>query len=84
MKYRVTCYSPPSELKLADGDVVVAGGWAYGGKMRATSITNKTQKIDTCRCGQPGFVVEAYQEVTGKVSNITYDVKFWEFDLTEA
>lgn len=84
MKYRVTCWSPPQQFKLTEGDIIVAGGYAFKDKIRATVITNKTQKIGTCNCSEPpGFTAQAYQQVTGTVSNIVYDTEFTEFDLTE-
>ena len=89
-KYVVTCYSPPPQLKIENGQTVEVRGWKRktGNKVRAKCITNITKKGLTCDCQLPskallaekGLIVE---EVTlkGKVSNTRISSDFVEFDL---
>jgi len=81
MKYRITCYSPPSQLKLSDGDLVEVEGLTMGDKIRARTIKNNTKASVLCRCGQPTLLAAGPRQLTGKVSNISMAKAYLEFDL---
>jgi hypothetical protein len=73
-KYVVSCYSPPSQLAIDNGDTVeVRVKKKTGNKVVAGCITNITKKGPTCDCGAPLKALLA-EEVTlkGKVSNVKF------------
>jgi hypothetical protein len=88
-KYVVSCYSPPSQLKIENGQTVEVRGWKgkTGNKVRAKCITNITKKGPTCDCGAPPRALLAEEllaeEVTlkGKASNVRFSSDGVQFDL---
>jgi len=72
-KYVVSCYSPPNELKIDNGDDVdVRVRTRRGNKVVAAHITNKTKKGQTCTCGEPARALLAEEVLKGKVSNVKF------------
>ena len=71
-KYVVSCYSPPAQLKIDDGDDVDVGVKTIrGDKVMAGRITNNTKKV-TCDCGGPPRALLAEKVLKGKVSNVKF------------
>jgi len=89
-KYKVSCYSPPSALKINPGDKVEVKGWGSAGNIRADSITNITETGPTCRCGTiMGIITERARvrlpkwiEIKGKVEKVIQSTEGIEFELT--
>jgi hypothetical protein len=90
-KYIVSCYSPPPQLKIENGQTVEVSGWKKKteNKVRAKCITNITKNGPTCDCGMPTKEIEKptkallLEEVTkkGKVSNVRFSADGVQFDL---
>jgi hypothetical protein len=88
-KYVVSCYSPPPQLEIENGQTVEVSGWKTGNKVRAKCITNITKKGPTCDCGMPVKEIEEptkarlLEEVTkkGKASNVRFSADGVQFDL---
>lgn len=51
--YIVSCYSPPSALKIKREDAVKVEGWMQKENIRAEEIENLTEKGPTCQCESP-------------------------------
>ena len=84
-KYEVSCYSPPSSLKVKSGDMVEVKGWGSAGKVRADTITNATETGSICRCGPVlGIITEKFPkwvEIKGKVGKVIESAEGIEFEL---
>jgi hypothetical protein len=82
-KYDVSCYGPPSQLVIEEGNTVVVKGWMTGNKIRAESILNETKKGPSCACGDVPKEVKLAEHVTkkGKATNIKYSGLGVQFDL---
>jgi hypothetical protein len=82
-RYTVTCASPPSELKIEEGDQVQVQGTKLGDKITAKSIRNMTKKGAQCRC-QTGFgimVIPEEVEVIGNVREVVVGSDYLQFEL---
>ncbi len=72
-KYVVSCFSPPNELKIDNGDNADVGvRTKRGNKVVAACITNNTKKGQTCTCGVPARALLAEEVLKGKVSNVKF------------
>jgi hypothetical protein len=73
-KYVVSCYSPPSQLAIDNGDTVeVRVKKKTGNKIVAGCITNITKKGPACDCGAPlKALLAAEVPLKGKVSNVKF------------
>ena len=83
-KFKVSCYSPPSSLKIKQGDRVEVKGWISKEHIRADTITNITETGPTCRCGPVmGLIVEIPEwiEAKGKVGQVIQSSEGMEFEL---
>jgi hypothetical protein len=87
-KYNVSCYSPPSALKIKSGDHVKVKGWGSGENIRADTITNITENGPICRCGTVVMKVkEKFPkriDINGKVGKVVQSTDGIEFELTTA
>lgn len=82
-KYTVTCASPPSELKIEEGDQVKVQGTKLGDKITAKSIQNMTKKGAQCRC-QTGFgilIIPEEVEVIGNARKVVLGSDYLQFEL---
>jgi len=69
----VSCYSPPNELKIDNGDDVdVRVRTRTGNRVVAAGITNNTKSKLTCTCGVPAKALLAEEVLKGKVSNVKF------------
>ncbi len=86
--YSVTCYAPPSALKVTEGDSVEVVGFQNGKNVRATQIKNLSSKTNPmCNCAQPPLIekmvgIPTHVRVEGTVTKVTVDPDYLEFDLT--
>jgi hypothetical protein len=82
-KYIVSCYSPPSELKIESGQTVKVEGWNTRNNILARSIINVTKSGPTCNCGRPVMkaLIGVKVALKGKVSNIRWSSDGVQFDL---
>lgn len=80
-KYNVSCFSPPSQLVIEEGNIVVVKGWKTGNKIRANTIFNETKKGPTCECEAPTAKLADYVKKMGKATNIRYSSLGVQFDL---
>jgi hypothetical protein len=73
-KYIVSCYSPPPQLAIDNGDTVeVRVKKKTGNKVVAGCITNITKKGPICNCGVPPKALLVEQvTLKGKVSNVNF------------
>jgi hypothetical protein len=84
-KYVVSCYSPPNQLAIDNGDIVdVKVKTKSGNKVVAAFITNNTKKGQTCNCGVPPRALLAEEVLRGKASNVKFISGMGvQFDLEE-
>jgi len=85
-KYTVSCYSPPSALKIKSGDSVRVKGWGSAKNIRADTITNITKNGPVCQCGTvPRGIVERKLpervDKKGTVGKVVQSNEGIEFDL---
>ena len=52
-KYSVSCFSPPTDLTIKQGDKVKVKGWMRANRILAESIENLTKSGPICHCGGP-------------------------------
>jgi hypothetical protein len=85
-KYNVSCYAPPSALKIKSGDNVEVKGWRSAENIRADTITNITETGSICRCGTVMRIVSEklpkWVEIKGKVGKVIQSTEGIEFELT--
>ena len=81
--YVVSCYSPPTQLVLEEGNLVIVKGWKTDNRIRADTIFNVTKKGPACECGDVPREVKLaeYGKETGTATNIRYSSLGVQFDL---
>jgi len=82
--YTVSCYSPPSALKIERGNTVKVEGWMRKQNIRAERIENLTEKGPICQCGVPKvmeFLVPKWVTKTGTVKKVVITTESIEFEL---
>lgn len=82
----MSCYSPPSSLKIKQGEIAEVEGWRSREHIRANTITNITESGPTCKCGTiMGLVTEKifpeWIEIKGKVGRVIQSSAGIEFEL---
>lgn len=84
--YTVSCYSPPSALKIKREDSVKVEGWMQKKNIRADRIENLTERGVTYQCGIPKAMelITGFPEhvtKTGTVKKVTITTESIEFEL---
>lgn len=84
--YTVSCYSPPSALKIKVGESVKVEGWLKKKNIRADRIENLTERGVTYECGVPKLMelITGLPESvtkTGTVKKVTITTESIEFEL---
>jgi len=92
-RYTVSCFGPPSQLKIKRCDEVNVTGWANEKtkNMLADSIENLTEQGPTCECERPTLkamqemkmkrISAEWTEKKGTVGHVTVSSEFIEFEL---
>lgn len=84
-EYKVSCFSPPSSLRIKHGDIVEVEGWRSKNHIRAHTITNMTESGPACRCGPPmKMMLEISKRISvkGKVGKVIQTSEGVEFELS--
>lgn len=84
--YIVSCYSPPSALKIKTGDTVNVEGWMQKENIRADRIENLTNKGVTYECGVPKVLefltgLPKYVSETGTVKKVNISSESIQFEF---
>jgi len=84
--YTVSCYSPPSALKIERGDRVKVEGWLKKENIRAEKIENLSKRGPLCQCGTPKVMelITGFPELvtkTGTVKKVIITGESIQFEL---